>query len=96
MAQAPPPPSASKEVAKEPVYILVSLKTMTRAPGVDSAPWISPTKHVARTVSIAPYYKKAVTGQRAKLSLKNFKNKQALVVVGPNLVVAKEGCLSQV
>lgn len=41
-----------------------------------------------KVMIIAPYYRKAIVGQRSKVSSKNFKNKMVLIVTSPKLIVA--------
>lgn len=41
-------------------------------------------------MSIAPYYREAIEGQRAKFPLKIFKKKEVLIVASPTMDVASE------
>lgn len=68
-----------KEVAEKPTYIPVTLRTLTEALGADLGHTTSPRKQVKRAMSVAPYYREGLAGQRVKIPLKCFKTKQVII-----------------
>lgn len=71
----------------------MNLKTPTEAPRADSNPTTSTTKQVKKVVSIALYYIEVVVGKKVKTPIKNYKNKQIMIVASAKLAVASDELL---
>lgn len=86
----PTAPTGTEEDSQGTAYISVTLKTLTEAPGADQRRYDELEETGEKGCVNSPFYRVAVVGQREKIPLKTFNNKQVFIIASPQQVVTSQ------